>query len=148
MRLYLNYFITTCSLLLVLLLVIGIEQVRGIPILYLSLSLLWLEKRPLWQQIMGGIVVGLIVSTTYMFSFTFGVALLFGLLSLFHSVRTTFASQTTGLLIAATLGAMAVGIVGKVALSWILLIAVAISLGLAVAISKLSSTHHVRRAHL
>lgn len=136
------------SLLVVMLLVLGIEQVRGIPILFLSLSMAWLDKRTLLPQLGWTMVLGIVLATSYMVAFTIGVALVFACLELFGMVRRHFSSQTTALLVASSLGAVVVGWLGQVEFAWPAVVASSLSVVVLIVVSKLSSTQHAKRAHL
>lgn len=143
-----SYLVTTGSLAVVMLTVLGIEQVRGLPILFLSLAIVWLEKRQTTSQLFWSLILGIVIATTYIFSFTLGVALILGCLELFRLVRTSLASQTTALLCASVAGSLVVGIIGKVEFSLLAVMASSLSIVVLIVVSKLSSAQHTKRAHL
>lgn len=145
---YLFSFFRLGSLCLVLLAILSIEQVYGLPILFLSLSVLWLEKRNQWRQLAFGLLLGLTLATVYTFAYSLGFLIVIGCVWVFQHLQLRLASQTGALLLTSLGGGVLCGVLSATTFSWSLVLSCLVSVGVSVFFSKITLTHHSKRYHL
>lgn len=134
--------------LVVLVLVMSVEQVQGVPLVFLGLGSLWLEKRSPVEQLGVSVLLGIALASAYLFSLALGFLIVLGCVRAYLLIRSWIASQTTVLLIVSIAGASLTGFLGQVRVSWIMVLTGIASILVLILISKLSLTHHIKRSHL